>query len=311
MHKVSVIVPTHQRCEMLGRTLRSVLAQQGTEIEVIVVDDGSTDGTSARVRALGDARVRLARHSNPMGVSAARNRGILEATGEWIAFLDDDDLWAPEKLTRQLDASRRGGCEWAYSGAVAVSPSGDIIAGGRPASPDELLRALPYRNVVPAGSSNVIVRKELLQRVGGFDTGLRHMADWDLWIRLGQAARPAVVDAPLVAYLLHVSNASADSADIPSEMKILEERYATLRERGRVDRAYVYRWIAWNALRSGRRGKAVSAYARAVAEGDLGCIVRAVVGLVNPALAGRPLRNLGSRSWEAQATPWLCHMAGW
>jgi glycosyltransferase involved in cell wall biosynthesis len=311
MPEVSVIIPTHQRCGLLRRTLRSVLAQEAVDMEVIVVDDGSTDSTAALVSNVPDPRVKLARHAQAKGVSAARNRGVTEATGQWIALLDDDDLWAPEKLARQLDAARGSGCEWAYSGAVAVSPSLQIVPGGRPPRPDELLRALPYRNIVPAGSSNVIVRKELLQRVGPFDPGLRHMADWDLWIRLGQAARPAVVDAPLVAYLLHVNNASADSADIPSEMKILEKRYAVLRGGAQVDRAYIYRWIAWNALRSGRRKQAVSNYVRAVLEGDLGSVARAVVGFVHPALAGRPLPSLAGRSWEAQAARWLRPMADW
>ncbi|HEX3233703.1 MAG TPA: glycosyltransferase [Gemmatimonadales bacterium] len=309
MHEISVVIPTHQRCELLSRTLHSVFAQLEVDIEVIIVDDGSTDGTSALVSGLGDPRIRLIRHERALGVSAARNRGVMEATGEWVAFLDDDDLWAPEKLARQLDAVRRSHCEWAYCGAVAVSPALHIIAGGPPPMPDRLLRDLPRRNTVPAGSSNVFVRRALLHRVGPFDLGLRHMADWDLWIRLGQAARPAVVDRALVAYLLHVSNASADSADVPAEMSLLEARYAAVRGSRRVDRAYIYRWVAWNALRSGRRGTAVRAYARAVLAGDLPSLARAVVGVLNPALAGRPLPSLVGKPWGIEAAAWLHDMA--
>src|ERR687898_2985729 len=92
---VSVVVPTHDRPRLLMQTLGSILRQQAVDFEVIVVDDGSRDGTAEVVSWLGDARVRLLRHDRSKGVSAARNTGIAAAHGEWLAFCDDDDLWAP------------------------------------------------------------------------------------------------------------------------------------------------------------------------------------------------------------------------
>ena len=106
MPEVSVVIPTRDRSRLLGLTLHSVLWQRGVVVVVVVVDDGSTDDTAQTVAGLADPRVRLVRHDTAQGVSAARNRGITEAHGRWVAFLDDDDLWAPDKLACQLQAAR-------------------------------------------------------------------------------------------------------------------------------------------------------------------------------------------------------------
>ena len=104
---VSVVVPTRNRRTLLSKALRSVLRQQGVELEAIVVDEASTDDTVDEVTALGDPRVRLIRHDTPRGVSAARTEGAATARCDWLAFLDDDDLWAPDKLASQIQAARR------------------------------------------------------------------------------------------------------------------------------------------------------------------------------------------------------------
>src|SRR5262245_16886500 len=113
MPLVSVVIPTRNRASLLERTLRSVLAQRMGDLEVVVVDDGSTDDTTS-VAGAADVRVAVVRNQTPEGVSAARNRGIAAARGSWIAFCDDDDLWSPEKLTLQLDAAQRAGAHWVY-----------------------------------------------------------------------------------------------------------------------------------------------------------------------------------------------------
>src|SRR5262245_25673454 len=116
--QVSVIVPTRNRRELLPTTLRSALGQRGVDLELLIVDDASDDDTAAAAQALGDGRIRVIRLDKPSGVSAARNRGAAAAQGEWLAFLDDDDLWAPDKLARQLDAARESGRDWGYTGGV-------------------------------------------------------------------------------------------------------------------------------------------------------------------------------------------------
>jgi glycosyltransferase involved in cell wall biosynthesis len=152
---VSVVVPTHNRVALLKRTLRSILGQNISDVEVIVVDDGSVDDIAAVVGDL-DPRIQVLRNRQPAGVSAARNRGIAAAQGEWIAFCDDDDLWAPDKLRLQLDAMRETGRLWAYAGCVHLNPAGRISGGTPPMDADRCAATLPRWNPMPAGCSNAI-----------------------------------------------------------------------------------------------------------------------------------------------------------
>src|SRR5215208_5234996 len=106
---VSVVVPTRNRSALLSRTLRSALRQERVDFEVIVVDDASDDETPALLSALDDHRVRVLRHETLRGLSSSRNHGAEHARAEWLAFLDDDDLWAPDKLFRQVSAAKERG----------------------------------------------------------------------------------------------------------------------------------------------------------------------------------------------------------
>jgi glycosyltransferase involved in cell wall biosynthesis len=199
MVEISVVVPTHNRSALLAQTLRSVLWQRGVDLEVLVVDDGSTDDTAAVVAALGDPRVRIVRNEVAQGVAAARNRGAEEARGEWVTFLDDDDLWAPDKLARQLAAAQETGRSWVYVGEVRIDRHGRIIAATSPPAPERVAARLPHWNLVPGGCSSVMASRAALAVAGPFDTGLRNLADWDLWIRLGRTGPPARVAGLLVA----------------------------------------------------------------------------------------------------------------
>ena len=263
MPEVSVVIPTRNREQILLQTLRSVLAQRDVGMEVVVVDDGSDDGTRSSVESLGEPRVKLIANDRSQGVATARNRGLAHSAGFWIAFLDDDDLWAPDKLSRQLASARDLGRGWVYAGAVAVDEALRVISGGTsplPPLPEDAVRELPFRNTVPAGASNVVVCRDLLNAAGFFDPKLRHMADWDLWIRLGLRGAPAVVPRALVAYRVHQGNASLDTETIPKELRVIEQRYASARGGLPIDRAYVHRWVAWSRLRAGDRRGALTAY---------------------------------------------------
>ena len=156
---VSVIVPTRNRSSLLAMTLRSVLRQRDVDFEVIVVDEASTDDTAAVIAAFADPRIRVIRHETALGVSAARNHGATEARGHWLAFIDDDDLWAPDKLSRQLRAAREEGRDWVYTGAIVIGARGDVVRGEPPLGPDDVVAVLPRFNPIPAGGSNVVVRR--------------------------------------------------------------------------------------------------------------------------------------------------------
>jgi glycosyltransferase involved in cell wall biosynthesis len=305
MPDVSVIVPTRNRRDLVTISVRTALAQRGVDLEVVVADDASTDGSPEAVRALGDPRVRVIVLPERAGVSGARNRAIEGATGAWIAFLDDDDLWSPDKLRRQLDAAGEGGRGWAYAGDVNVDRHLRVLTALPPPDPDEVMRGIERYNPVPTGASNVVVRADVLARAGGFDPGLRRTEDWDLWIRLARLGPPACAMAPLVAYRFHAANVAADTEAIVREPDLLARRYGI-----RVDRAAVRRRAAWIDLRAGRRWAAAGQYARAAGLGDVASIARAAVALGHPAVGSERVFSLqrGRRAderWAAAAQAWL------
>jgi glycosyltransferase involved in cell wall biosynthesis len=255
---VSVVIPTRDRIDLLKETLGSVLVQVDVELEVIVVDDGSTQDVSAVLVQVGDDRVRLLRNDDSMGVSAARNRGIEDARAPWVACVDDDDVWAPDKLRSQLDAAVASGRSWVYVGAVNVTPKLRVVAGAKPKPPEEVVSRIQAVNLVPGGASGVLMRRDLALRIGGFDGAFHLFADWDLWMRLAEDGPPAWVPRPLMAYRVHQSNmAIAGPGDVEADMRLFSERGLS------VDQTPIYRWLGWWARRGGRPLKAVRYLGRA------------------------------------------------
>ena len=173
MPSVSVVVPTRDRRDRLRLALISVLRQREVDIEVVVVDDASTDGTADMVSGLADRRLRVVRQTSPIGVSAARNRGITEASGRWVAFLDDDDLWGPQKLAPQLEAATRSSRTWVYTGDVNVDDDLRVLSAFAPPTPEQVMDRLHRYNPVPSGASNVLARADALAEAGPFDPGLK------------------------------------------------------------------------------------------------------------------------------------------
>jgi glycosyltransferase involved in cell wall biosynthesis len=305
--EITAVVPTHNRRDLLQLTLRTVLGQRDVDMEVVVVDDGSTDDTAQVVTALGDPRLRLVRHDTAQGVSAARNRGVAEAAGEWVAFVDDDDLWAPDKLARQLEAARHTGRAWAYAGAVKVDAAQQLTGGGPPPGPDEVMARITRWNPMPGGCSNVIASSALLHSAGPFDRQLVNLADWDLWIRMARAGgRPAMVGSPLVGYRQHGGNRSLDTALIVREARVIERRYGTA-----LDWGGIHRYLAWLCVRSGRRRAALGHFARAAVRGQAPSVATDLTGLLRHRLAvpgpGRSQPH-EHRDWRTEAEAWLASL---
>lgn len=168
-------MPTHNRLELMQRALASALAQTMTDIEVIVVDDGSSDGTADWLAAQTEPRLQFLRHEQARRAPAARNAGTRLATGEWIAYLDDDDVWYPNKLERQLALS---------DDAIGVISSYRFAASGRPKiTRGERLGVQHLRKGSPCGCSGIMVRADIARALG-FDESLRIAQDWDLLMRL-------------------------------------------------------------------------------------------------------------------------------
>jgi len=182
---VSVIIPTRDRCALVVEAVQSVLAQRGIEPEIIVVDDGSADATSQAMQRLG-SRVRYLKQQ-PRGVSAARNRGAALASGRWLAFLDSDDLWHPDKLAAQLAYhAEHPSCRVSQTGEIWIRNGIRVNACRHHATPsgDVFLPSLARCLVSP---SAVMLERDLFFDVGGFDESLSVCEDYDLWLRLSRS----------------------------------------------------------------------------------------------------------------------------
>ncbi len=300
--QVSVVIPTHDRRGLLMLTLRTVLWQEDIQLEVIVVDDGSHDGTIDAVKAIGDARVRSLRHETPQGVSTARNRGIDDARGEWIAFVDDDDLWAATKLRTQLETAARANATWCYAGAVKIDATQRVI-GGRPPPPPGLVTArLPSWNLVPGGCSGVVANRDALRSAGTFDPRLVNLADWDLWIRLARTGNAAYVSDPLVGYRIHGGQASLDVGLILREAAMIDGRYGSS-----IDRGALHHYLGHKSLLAGSKRRALQHFAAASVHGHVLPVVTDIWSMTRARVAGRPARPLpdADARWRTQAESWL------
>jgi glycosyltransferase involved in cell wall biosynthesis len=208
---ISVVIPNYNHAHFLGDAIRSALAQTYTAVEIIVVDDGSTDDSRALVESFG-ARVRYLWQAN-RGLSGARNTGIMAAQGEYIALLDADDFWEPNYLATVhalLAVDPTLGA--VYTGQQFVNSQGEALSQPSVATVgrDQLYdRLLDGEFFAP---SAVLVRRSCFTTVGLFDESLRASEDWDMWLRVAHAYPFAGIAQPLLNYRVHGNNMSADPA---------------------------------------------------------------------------------------------------
>lgn len=194
--RVSVVIPTRDRCISTARALSSVLSQTRCPHEIIVVDDGSTDDTSS-VIPRDFPTVRYVRQ-NHAGVSAARNHGVRVSTGEWIAFLDSDDEWKPDKLERQLQAlTRDPNNDFCYTNEIWIRNGRRVNPMKKHAKYGGFIfeRCLPLCVISP---SSVLLRRALFDHVGGFDESFPVCEDYELWLRICSRFPVLLVDELLV-----------------------------------------------------------------------------------------------------------------
>lgn len=212
MPEVSVVVPAYNAERTLGETLRSALSQTFSNLEVIVIDDGSADSTSQVAESTGDPRVRVVKVANG-GVARARNRGIREARGRFISFLDADDSWRLVKLQRQVALMRAepevGLC---FSAATRVDSCGCPVAPMPIREYRDYTEALLLHSMVAGCISSGLVRHRLALDIDGFDPSFSQSADWDFWLRLSRLTHFAPIAEPLVLYRTYPGNMSSDVA---------------------------------------------------------------------------------------------------
>jgi teichuronic acid biosynthesis glycosyltransferase TuaG len=208
--RVSVVIPTYNHATMLREAIASVVAQTDPNWEAIVINNYSDDDTVDVVEEFSDPRVRLVNFRNNGVIAASRNKGIEQACGEWVAFLDSDDLWRADKLRLSLIAANDD--VDLISHREATTRDGKVLS----VSPHHLPKDATYRNLLFKGTcfspSAALVRRSLLERVGGFseDPDFITVEDYDLWLKLVQSgARILFIDGVLSNYRLHDHNASA------------------------------------------------------------------------------------------------------
>jgi glycosyltransferase involved in cell wall biosynthesis len=271
MPEISVVIPAHNSAITLRETLESVLAQTLQDLEVIVIDDGSTDDTATLAVSTDDPRVRVVSVPNG-GVSRARNIGIEESKANLIAFLDADDLWEPEKLQRQLSVlNSRAEVGICVTGAISIDSASRPIA---PlllfAESDDYTRDLLLNSNIAGCVSSSVVRRELLQSLNGFTPGLEYCEDWSLWLQLTLRSEMGVIAEPLVRKRIHAGNTSGNPFILERDTFIVLEsffatpdasRYAPLRAQ-----AYGAQWMicAGSYLHKGNPINAVRCLAHSI-----------------------------------------------
>jgi glycosyltransferase involved in cell wall biosynthesis len=216
---VAAIIPTYNRAHLVRRAIESVLAQTEPVDEIIVVDDGGTDNTWAVVAGFGD-RVRYLRRENG-GLAAARNTGVRAAHSRWVAFLDDDDEWLPEKTALQKAAiAAEPDAVLCYGGPVWVGVDGRETF-LRPTAPGDLSPRIRLKNLITPCAT--MVRADAFHKVGGFNERLRCVEDWEFNVRLLPGNRLTYVDAPVVrVYEARTSMSKALRNMLEAELSIVD-----------------------------------------------------------------------------------------
>ncbi len=210
---VSVIIPSYNYLRYIEKCIQSVASQDYPNIEIIVVDDESTDGSLDYLSTLG-AKVKVLSQKNS-GVSVARNRGLLESRGEFLAFLDADDYWDSSKISKQMNLLLNSDVDLVYCGINLVEPNGTEITGTivpqyyGDCAP--YFRKYPTRAIVSLGTSNALFRKSIVAQSGILDAKLSISADWDFFRRYCDFGSVALLKEQLVFYRQHPDNMSTYS----------------------------------------------------------------------------------------------------
>ena len=251
---ISVVVPLYNKSQWIIGTIQSALNQQFRDFEIIVVDDGSTDDGPLKVKSINDCRVRLVCQPNA-GVSAARNRGIEEARGEYIAFLDADDEWRPEYLATQYLLTRKYpecnvfACNYEFRNADGVVKN-------------TIIRKLPFEGEdgilsnyfevascshPPLWTSAVMVRKTAIQAVGGFPVGVKSGEDLLTWAKLALRNQIAYCTIPLADFIDTASTAEISKCEmrVGGEAFVLQELVSLYEVSDVLSRSHIQQYILW------------------------------------------------------------------
>lgn len=272
MSRVSVVIPAFNAEAHIVETIESVLAQTVADLDVIVVDDGSKDGTRERVTRFG-APVKLITQQQG-GAAKARNAGVAATDSEWLAFLDADDTWLPDKLEQQFAAASRSGAPLLFTDRINIGARGPLPerqSDIQPLVDGEIFEPLLLGNFIT--TSSVLLRRDVFESAGRFseDPLLPPAEDWDLWLRVAQSHRAAACEAALVRYRHHLTGASRNVERMNRARRLVVERALRLprgealpAQRKRQIWSHTWATNGWDAARHGKRGKALGYYMRSL-----------------------------------------------
>lgn len=230
MSKVSVIIPTYNRAEFLSTAITSVLNQTFQDFEIIVVDDCSKDNTPEVVSRFNDKRIKYIRNETNKGEAGARNTGIVNSNSEYIAFLDDDDEWLPEKLELQVNLLKNSPTKVGvvYTGYIEIDRTNKKILWKMiPTKKGDIHKDMFIKNYVGIPST-VILRRVCFERIGLFDENVVYPTDYDMWIRISKEFYFEYIEKPLVRYHIHDNSISNNSEIRIRGIETMLKRYSQI-----------------------------------------------------------------------------------
>jgi glycosyltransferase involved in cell wall biosynthesis len=253
MPLISVVIPVYNGEKTIRETIESVLNQTLSDLEIIIINDGSQDSTLEMVSSLKDLRVKTFSYPNK-GLSASRNRGISQASGDYIAFIDADDLWTPDKLEAQFNALQANPqAAVAYSWTNYIDEFGQFLCQGLHSNyTGDVYNKLLVTNLLENGS-NPLIRRQVFTQVSGFDESLRAGEDWDMYLRLAAQYHFVVVPAPQILYRLSVNSMSSNVTQQEAEcLKVIERAFnqapASVQHLRKTSLANLYKYLILKAL---------------------------------------------------------------
>ncbi|MDP9174168.1 MAG: glycosyltransferase family 2 protein [Planctomycetota bacterium] len=284
MPSVSVVIPTYNHQDYILETLASVFAQTFTDYEIIVVNDGSPDDTSEMLRPLvRQGRIRLIEQPNA-GQAAARNRGVAEAKGEFIALLDDDDVWPLEKLEWQVAAMRKSGYA-AIGGITGFIEEGIFAAPCQIDGPSEISVSSLFCGNPFHSPGQVLIRRSVLEAIGGFDESIWGADDLDLYMRIAMVGPILHINRCALFYRTHAANASnAVERMFWNSRAVIKKNLGKLpmKARGNARRS-AYRWLYCYA------GRRVVEGSLRYPKRSLATVARIVVAMLKAAVLDKTL----------------------
>lgn len=272
MPKVSIIIPTYNRADLLPRAIASILAQTFRNFELIIVDDGSTDDTPEVVNKFQekDNRVKYIRQENSGGAARPKNTGIKNAAGEYIAVLDSDDEWLPEKLAKQLNLFEKFnnpnlGFVGCHAFIVNKKPDGQNIFKIPSYRKSEFLEKILHRDYLGSGSG-IMYKKSVFDDIGFFDENLKSGQDWEMRIRLLQKYDFEAVPEPLIKYHLHQASVSESLAfsQRAADIEYISNKHKNIFERYPAAQANILKYCGVNLMLAGDKKRAGLRFLRAI-----------------------------------------------